>query len=128
MTPPSMTIAFTRCGSCRAMYLPTSGPCPRCGAHAESVEPCPALGVVLAATELSAPPEGFPSPHRLALVELSESARLLAVVDGPLPVPGDAVEVLPEGDHFVARGRPYPAAEGTRGGGISGDRDPPIAL
>jgi uncharacterized OB-fold protein len=70
------------------------------------VEQCPGLGIVLAATELSNPPEGFSAPHRIALVELVESARLLAVIDGPLPVAGDTVELRREGDHFQSRGAP----------------------
>lgn len=100
------TIALTRCASCHALYLPTPGPCPRCGSKDESTEACPAIAIVLAATELSNPPEGFPAPHRIALVELVESARLLAVVDGPLPVAGDTVALVPENDHFVARAGP----------------------
>lgn len=69
-------------------------------------EKVPPLGAVLAATELSYPPEGFAAPHRIALVELVESARILAVVDGPLPVHGDTVEVRRVGDHFLVRGAP----------------------
>ncbi len=99
-------IDLSRCSSCHSLYFPTAGPCPRCGAREVSVEKCPALGVVLAATELSNPPEGFSAPHRIALVELVESARVLAIVDGPLPVAGDTVELLREGDHFRMRGAP----------------------
>jgi uncharacterized OB-fold protein len=57
----------------------------------------PPLGTVLAATELMNPASGWSSPHRLALVELTESVRLLGIVDGPLPVIGDTVGVRREG-------------------------------
>jgi len=106
MTAELPRIELIRCASCHALYLPSPGPCPRCGSKEETVESCPALGAVLAATELSNPPEGFSAPHRIALVELVESARLLAVVDGPLPVIGDTVELVRDGEIFVARGAP----------------------
>lgn len=106
MTGAPPPLSLSRCASCRNLYLPTPGPCPRCGARDAAPEGCPGLGVVLAATELSNPPEGFAAPHRLALVELMESARLLAIVDGPLPVMGDTLELFWQHDQLHARATP----------------------
>ncbi len=90
-------LQLRRCVSCTGLYLPGDGPCPRCGKlEAASVE-IPPLGTVLAATELMNPASGWSSPHRIALVELTESVRLLGIVDGPLPVIGDTVGVRKEG-------------------------------
>jgi uncharacterized OB-fold protein len=49
--------------------------------------------VVRAATELLVPPQGFSSPHRLAIVEAEGRGLLLAVVDGPLPAFHDVGEL-----------------------------------
>jgi len=58
--------------------------------------------VVLAATELSSPAQGWPTPHRIALIEVAESVRVLAIVDGDLPVSGSRVEVVHEGEAYHA--------------------------
>jgi hypothetical protein len=55
---------------------------------------------VLAATELTSPAAGWPTPHRIALVELAQAVRLLALVDGPMPVHGDLVAVVRDGDLY----------------------------
>ncbi len=57
---------------------------------------------VLFATELWFPPNGFLPPHRLALVEREEGGRVLAIVDGALPGPGDAGTLRPD-----LEGRPH---------------------
>ncbi|MCI4352797.1 MAG: hypothetical protein L3K14_05345 [Thermoplasmata archaeon] len=55
---------------------------------------------MLAATELSAPATGWTSPHRLALVEIAEGIRLLAVVSRELPAVGDEVTIALEGSVY----------------------------
>jgi uncharacterized OB-fold protein len=97
------TIELRRCDACQSRFLPTDGACPRCGSTAVRPYSAPAVGTVLAATELTAPAPGWTSPHRLALVELAESVRLLAVVDDALPAAGDAVTVRKEKDVYRAR-------------------------
>jgi uncharacterized OB-fold protein len=71
----------------------------------ESVE-IPAIGEVLAATELAHPAPGWAAPHRLVLVEAAEGVRLLAVVEGPLPAVGARVTVARQGDHFLVLADP----------------------
>ena len=93
MSASAETLELSRCESCRARFLPTDGGCPRCGATEVRTYTAPALGTVLAATELTSPAEGWQSPHRLALVELPEAVRLLAIVDGALPASGVLVSV-----------------------------------
>lgn len=93
MTSSSEVLELSRCEACRSRFLPIDGPCPRCGSTDVRPYSSPALGTVLAATELTTPSEGWPSPHRLALVEMPETVRLLAIVDGPLPAPGALVAV-----------------------------------
>ncbi len=99
--PPSLMLH--RCGGCGLLYLPTSGPCPRCASHREIPVEVPATGTVVASTEVASPAEGWPAPHRLALLEVEESVRILAIVEGPLPVTGAKVEVRREGDAYRAR-------------------------
>ncbi len=97
---------LSRCDACQARFLPTDGPCPRCGSTRVRGYAAAPLGTVLAATELTNPPEGRPAPHRLALVELPEAVRLLAIIDGPLPVRGTVVSVRRNGDVYHARSEP----------------------
>jgi len=104
---PGATLELTRCTSCHARFLPTDGPCPKCASTDCSPFPASAVGRVLAATELHYPASGWHAPHRLALVEMVDTVRVLAIVDGGLPVPGDLVEVRRDGD--VYRARPEPA-------------------
>jgi uncharacterized OB-fold protein len=113
------TIDLSLCRACQARYLPTDGPCPRCGASDSQLYLSPALGVVLAATELVHPAAGWESPHCLALVELSEAVRLLAIVEGPLPSVGAVVAVRRDGEVYRARGEPPLPARSERGEGES---------
>lgn len=51
---------------------------------------------IIAATELTVPPKGFASPHRLAIVERMDGSHpTLVMVDGPLPTPGEIGRVFP---------------------------------
>ena len=95
-------LLLARCSSCHAGFVPRPGPCPRCGSSELQPLGVPPHGFVLASTELLRPPEGWSAPHRLALVELNEGIRLLALVDGRLPVPGEPVAVVRVGDVFHA--------------------------
>jgi uncharacterized OB-fold protein len=104
------TIELSRCEVCRARFLPTDGACPKCGSTEVHPYASPALGTVLAATELTSPAEGWPSPHRIALVEMPESVRLFAIVDGSLPGAGTVVSVRREGEVYRARTEPEVAA------------------
>jgi uncharacterized OB-fold protein len=99
-------LELSRCGTCKARFLPTDGGCPRCGSADVHPYPSPALGTVLAATELTSPAEGWPAPHRLALVEMPESVRVLAIVDAPPPVAGTIVSVRRDGEVYRARTEP----------------------
>jgi hypothetical protein len=99
MTEPA-TLAIARCEHCHGRFLPQPGPCPRCGSTDLVPGEIPASALVLAATELQAPAAGWPSPHRLAIVEGAESVRILAVVPGPLPPLGSVVRVRRSGDLY----------------------------
>ncbi|MCI4340159.1 MAG: hypothetical protein L3J73_02675 [Thermoplasmata archaeon] len=94
-------ILVSRCTSCHGRFLSREGPCPRCGSNSVTPHPLPAIGVVLAAVELTAPAAPWPSPHRLALVELEESVRVLALCPGGLPSQGDRVRVERDGDRYM---------------------------
>jgi uncharacterized OB-fold protein len=111
------TIELSRCRSCQARFLPSDGPCPRCGSSESQLYLSPALGRVLAATELVHPADGWEAPHRLALVELPEAVRLLAIVDGSLPSVGAVVAVRRDGEIYRARSEPGVAAPPERGEG-----------
>jgi uncharacterized OB-fold protein len=100
MTGPA-PLLISRCTSCHGRFLPRDGPCPRCGSLAVSPVEVPATGVVLASIELAAPAAPWPAPHRLALVELEESVRILALVPGPLPTRGDRVGVTRDRDRYL---------------------------
>ena len=95
------TLEIARCAACHSRFLPRPGACPRCGSAEVSPHAVPATGVVLAATELTAPARPFSAPHRLALVEVAEGARLLALVHGPLPAVGDTVPVGRTADRYT---------------------------
>ncbi len=109
-------IQLLRCESCQGLYLPGNGPCPRCGSRTAMTVVVPSIGTVLAGTELMNPAPGWTTPHRIALVELSEAVRLLGVVDGPLPVIGDTVNVRREGPIYRLTVAPA-YEEGGRGEG-----------
>jgi len=98
MTDPR-TLLVARCQSCHSRFLPRPGACPRCGAANVSPIAIPPEGVVLAAVELLAPSTGWPSPHRLALVQLADSIRVLALADRTPPL-GAHVVVERDGETY----------------------------
>jgi uncharacterized OB-fold protein len=106
MSANGEALELSHCQSCGARFLPTDGACPRCGSTRIEPYSSPALGTVLAATEMTSPAEGWPAPHRLALVEMPEAVRLFAIVDGALPAPGAIVAVRREGAVYRARSEP----------------------
>ncbi len=106
MTDNGESVELRRCDSCGARFLPNDGACPRCGSTRTRAYSVPALGTVLAATELTSPAEGWHAPHRLALVEMPEAVRLFAIVEGGLPSPGAVVSVRREGEVYRARTEP----------------------
>ena len=107
-----MTVAspleLVRCEACHSRFLPSDGPCPKCGSLDCVLFSTSPVGKVLAATELLYPATGWTAPHRLVLVELTDAVRVLAIGEGPLPAPGSLVEV--HRDHDVYRARPEPSA------------------
>ncbi len=105
----TVPLLVSRCESCTLRYLPRAGPCPRCGATRPLPLSIPPEGVVLAATELTSPATGWPNPHRIALVELAESVRLLGIVEGELPPNGSGVVVVHEGETYRVRAAAPPA-------------------
>ena len=106
MSAASGTIELGRCEACHSRFLPGDGACPRCGSTDTVAFAATAVGKVLVATELMYPASGWTAPHRLALVELPDAVRLLAIVDGPAPAPGALVEVTQDGDVYRARPEP----------------------
>ena len=119
MTESADGLELARCGSCQARFLPGDGPCPRCGARQVELYRAPAVGRVIAATEVVAPAEGWSSPHLLALVEVADAVRLLAVVEGSLPARGAVVGVRAEGPIYRARAEPGTEEGPGRGEGES---------
>lgn len=115
MSAGAETVELARCGACQSRFLPTDGPCPRCGSEDCELYSAPALGKVLASTELVHPAAGWDSPHLLAFVELPDAVRLLAIIEGALPAIGAVVVVRREGEIYRARtepGRPEPSGRG----------------
>lgn len=104
----AIPLLVSRCGSCTLRYLPRAGPCPRCGASEPLPHSIPPAGVVLAATELSSPAHGWASPHRIALLELAESVRVLAIVQGDVPAIGSRLVVVHGGETYWAHATPGP--------------------
>lgn len=100
------SLLISRCPSCTLRYLPRAGPCPKCGSFEVVPMSIPPQGTVLAATELANPAAGWPTPHRIALVEVAESVRLLAIVDGPVPAAGTLVTVNRDGETYRIRSPP----------------------
>jgi uncharacterized OB-fold protein len=96
-------LLVSRCESCTLRYLPRAGPCPRCGSLQLAPFSVPPIGRVLAATELMSPSAGWTPPHRLALLELAQSVRVLVIVEGDLPTIGSTLEVSKDGDAYRAR-------------------------
>jgi len=126
---PPETIELARCAACTARFLPSDGPCPRCGSTDVLRYPVPAVGVVIAATALESPAVGWTAPHVLAFVELSDSVRLLAIVEGAVPAVGCVVSVRRDGETYRARAEPPNSAKVVRGEGDSptaGSAGPPF--
>jgi uncharacterized OB-fold protein len=98
VTIPDLLVS--RCPSCTLRYLPRPGPCPKCGSSAAEPFAIPPRGTVLAATELLSPAAGWPSPHRLALVELAQGVRVLTIAEGALPAVGADVVVQRDGETY----------------------------
>jgi len=104
-------LEFSRCSACQAAFLPSDGPCPRCGGLSSASVSGASAGTVLASTEVVYPATGWESPHRLALIEVFEGVRLLAIVEGDLPSRGSKVTVRADGAIYRAR----IASEGAQG-------------
>ena len=102
------TIELVRCDACHTRFLPTDGPCPKCGSRQCVPYSTSAVGKVLVATELQYPSTGWTAPHPLVLVELADGVRVLAISEGLLPAAGALVEVRRDRD--VYRARPEPSA------------------
>jgi uncharacterized OB-fold protein len=96
-------IVVNLCSRCGARGMPGPTRCSHCGAAEVRPARVPAVGTVLAATELLAPAAGWPSPHRLALVELEGAVRLLGVAEPNLPSVGARVRVRRDGDVYRVR-------------------------
>jgi hypothetical protein len=108
-------VLLGKCLVCHVRFAPGDGPCPKCGSASTERYSAPPVATTLAATSLEVPPPGWEKPHALALVELEDGVRLLALVDGPLPRPGELLEIRLDGDlYHVRRGA---AEEGKRGEG-----------
>lgn len=103
----AMALELARCEACHSRFLPSDGPCPRCGSRNCVPYSTSGVGRVLVATELLYPATGWTAPHPLILVELSDGVRVLAIGEGNLPAPGALVEV--RRDHDIYRARPEPS-------------------
>ena len=97
-------ILVRQCADCHSLFLPRPGSCPRCGSRATTPAAVPPEGEVLASVQVDSPPAGFPPPHRLAIVELSGSVRILGRVEGDLPTIGQRAVVRPEGAGYLVTG------------------------
>ncbi len=94
------TLPVSQCRGCHSRFLPRPGPCPRCGGTDLLATELSGVGTVLAAVELHNPAEGWSAPHRLALVEVSEEVRVLAIASEALPRIGSRVLVLVDGPRY----------------------------
>jgi len=103
---PAQTLVLSQCRACQTRFLPSDGPCPKCGSTDIAPYHTSAVGRVLAATELHYPSTGWHTPHRLALIEVADAVRVLATVEGPLPVAGALVEVHHDRDIYRAKPEP----------------------
>ena len=113
-------LRLAKCLACHARFVPTDGPCPRCASSSTESYLTGGIGTVLAATALEVPPPGWERPHQLALVEVEDGVRLLAIAPAPLPVVGQRVVV-------VADGPRYRLAEAPVVGGERGEGETPAA-
>jgi len=119
LTDTGETLELARCGSCQARFLPNEGSCPRCASTAIERYTVSGLGKVVAATELEFPAEGWRSPHVLALIELPDAVRLLAIVEGGVPAVGSVVSVRRDGQLYRAHVEPDGPVADERGEGES---------
>lgn len=119
MSGSEETLELARCGSCQSRFLPNDGPCPHCGSTDCHLFLAPAIGKVLAATELVHPAAGWESPHLLAFVEVADGVRLLAIIEGGLPTAGSVVSVRRDREIYRARTEPGVPASAERGEGES---------
>jgi len=103
---PATDIELVRCEACHSRFLPSDGPCPKCGSRNCVAYSTSAVGRVLVATELQYPATGWTAPHPLILVELSDGVRVLAIGEGPLPAVGALVEVRRDQELYRARAEP----------------------
>jgi uncharacterized OB-fold protein len=110
--PPDLTVM--RCSVCSHVSLPGDGPCPHCGAQDLRPISVAPQATVIAATELLSVATGWTSPHRLAMVEVPQGVRLLAIVNGNLPAIGSRVDVTMENGlyHVTARLSDPPGGSG----------------
>lgn len=115
MTKPATPLVLTRCEECHLSFLPCDAPCPKCGSSRTAPYPVPDVGRVIAATELTSVPPGWTAPHRLALLEVADGVRVLAIAPGALPEVGSTVRVRLDGE--VYRIHPATPAAGGRGEG-----------
>ncbi len=115
----SHEVPVQRCDACGLVLAVRDGPCPQCGSRERTRWTVSGTARLSAWTELSNPPEGFPRPHRLALVELAIGCPLLAVWDGEPPEGTDAVRVRWDGSVY----RAHRAEPGERGEGESPEID-----
>jgi uncharacterized OB-fold protein len=104
-------LELLKCPTCHGRFVPATGPCPRCGAAALETYRVAAVGTVLAATALEAPPPGWPRPHLLALVEVEDAVRLLAVLEAPVPPAGTPVQIRRDGALYRASAEATDAQE-----------------
>jgi uncharacterized OB-fold protein len=109
MSDGAGVLAVNRCVQCHARFLSRPGRCPKCGSREVTQDEIPARATVIAATELTSPPEGVPAPHPLLLLEGEEGVRLLATIRGQLPAIGTVVSIVREGEVYFAT--PEPAGE-----------------
>ncbi len=119
-------ISLSRCDGCGLAYLPSPDPCPRCGARTAHPIEVPPQGTTLAATALTSPATGWSAPHRLALVEVQEAVRLLAIVDGEIPAVGETVALRLDGAVYRARRRSEGAERGEGESPKAGVTRPPF--
>ena len=101
--PAGAPLDLARCVRCHGRFQTRSWPCPRCGANEIVENPVGPVGTVRAATAIESPAQGWPAPHRLALVEVAESVHVLAIVEGDLPALGTLVTVWRDGAVYRAR-------------------------
>jgi uncharacterized OB-fold protein len=92
-------IKILKCG-CGMISLPPSKTCNKCQSKTSIIE-IESKGIVLSFTQLYVPPTGFTAPLGIALVELSENARIICNSTSEKKYEiGDEVTVSSENDHW----------------------------